>query len=241
MNTANSVWVKKHPSWVRILSAGVKAVVFATEIAVRALIVPAAAITAMSSWDIAEKTISWMQAPSKLKEIISSIPKEIEQADLLVSTVNDLEHIRTNEDDWWWEKIKQVKQIVDERLPSIVQTLKDLWAKEFKHLSDLKQWVENFKNMPTQTIASIILVISIYWLFALSLQFVRLQDKDSIWDKARKRLYYLITGKKNLETRLKQLMGEDLSEEQLITIVKLGISEHQRRQNTAPIHNKKES
>lgn len=225
----------------RLLSWSVKGVIFATEIAVRALIVPAAAITAVSSGDIVEKTGAGIQAPFKIFEMISNIPKEIEQADLLISTVNDLESIHSNEDDSWWEKIKQVKQIADERLSSILQTLKDLWIQQFEHLSDLKQWMENFKNIPTQTITSIILVISIYWLFALSLQFVRLQDKDSIWDKARKRLYYLITGKKNLETRLKQLIGEDISEEQLITILKLGIHEYQSRQITASKQHKKES
>lgn len=217
--------------WSQNLPKSVQVVLLATEIAVRALIVPAAAITAMSSWDIAEKTISWMQTTSKLKEIISSIPKEVEQADLLVSTVNDLESIHSNEDDWWWEKMKQVKQIADERLPSIIQTLKDLWSKGFQHLSDLKQGKENFEHMPTQTIISIILVISIYLIFASALELIRLWDRDGMLTKIRKWGYRCITGKKSLETHIKQILGEDITEEKLITILKLGIIEYQKREH----------
>lgn len=67
-----------------------------------------------------------MQAYQEIYNLIHEIPKEIEQAELLITTIEEAKEIYEDQDRGWWGKLRELTSIADERLPQVLESLKTL-------------------------------------------------------------------------------------------------------------------
>ncbi len=178
----------------------ISATVFAVEIALRSLVVPAAVATAIAPGSMGNKIEAGIMAPAKIYKMLQGIPRDIENIDKITKIV---------EKSWSVEKIKELIIVWREEITR-------LYKREKERFWEIVEWYKNYREMPLETLTSIIIVILLYLLLASSVRLIRLGDRDTWLDATRKKLARLLWLKqatvsmtdKELEAALSELVAE---------------------------------
>ncbi len=203
-NCMSTEHVPTQPSSPHILARGrqkvMSATLFSMEVVLRSLVIPAAVATGIAPWNIGSKVQAWVIAPVKIYDIIKTIPQDIENIEKIIQIVDK---------PWSIEKIRELIQVGRVELARV-------YKKEKERFSDIVEWYKNYREMPTRTLASIIIVIAIYLLLASSIRLIRLGDRDTWMDSTRKKIARALglwkasgdLSDKQLEATLTELLAE---------------------------------
>lgn len=168
------------------------------------------AVTSPSEW-IYQKSIDWIRVPLDIMNFIIEFPDFADHIIVLMEAEekywNDVSDL-IDEDSGILDKISTLRKIsntpwISQDIDSLKASVPVLVEYEKNKIDTLETTADNLLNHKFETLwAAAIAFLFYYFLLRLTLQMIRLKDKDTISSTIRKKAYRFITGKQSVKSKI---------------------------------------